>query len=82
MDSRRIGRHGRWSLYACARRLACCSCSASNQRNHRVDRDGLPFLRPDLGQDTGSRGRNLCVDFIRGDLKNGLVPLDGVAHLF
>jgi hypothetical protein len=46
-----------------------------------IDRDRFAFLDPNLGEHSGGRSRNLCVDFVGCYLEERFVALDRVANL-
>ena len=48
----------------------------ADDRHDGVDRDGLPFLDPDFGQDAGAGRRDFRVDLVGRDLEQRLVAVD------
>ncbi len=58
-----------------------CSRSPANHRNHRVDLDRIPRLNFNRAQNTSRRRRNFRVHFIRRNLKQRLIALNGITNL-
>ena len=54
---------------------------AADAREHGADVDSLALRDEDLADDPGGGRRDLGVDLVGGDLEQGLVGLDVLAHL-